>query len=73
MINDDMASLGDLAQEMGVKKSLLIYYFNCGLLIPSFSVGKMNVFKRDETIKRIKRIDVLKKQGNKLNEIKELL
>lgn len=73
MISEDMTSLGDLALEMEVKKSLLIYYFNCGLLIPEYSVGGMKVFKKEDTVRRIKKIENFKKQGKRLKEIKELL
>lgn len=66
-------SLGELAIELGINKSKLAYFFSIGLLKPVDTIGKMNVFNHNETIKRLKKIEKLKAKGKKLDEIKEEL
>ena len=65
-------SLGELAIELGINKSKLAYYFSVGLLKPIAMVGKMNVFDYDQTIKRVIKIEQLKKSGKTLAEIKSM-
>lgn len=65
-------SLGEIAIELGINKSKLAYYFSVGLLKPIAMVGKMNVFDYDQTIKRIVKIEQLKKSGKTLAEIKNM-
>ena len=66
-------SLGELSLKLRINKSKLSYFFTIGLLEPVSQVGKMNIFDEEKTIKKIKKIDDLKKQGKKLKEIKILL
>jgi len=66
------ASLGDLAIKLGINKSKLAYYFSMGLLMPIAKVGKMNVFDEEKTLKIIRKIEELKKEGKALKEIKKL-
>ncbi len=70
---EDVASLGDLAIELGINKSMLNYYCNQGLLNPEYLVGKMKVFKRSEALKDIKKIIAFKKEGKKIKDILEIL
>ena len=63
-------SLSEIAIVLGVNKSKLAYYFSMGLLKPVATVGKMNVFDLDKTIKIINKIDELKKKGKSLEFIK---
>lgn len=63
-------SLGEIAIKLGVNKSKLAYYFSLGLLKPITQVGRMNVFDEQKTMKIIKKIDLLKKSGKTLEEIK---
>lgn len=65
------ASLGELAINLGINKSKLAYYFSLGLLKPVSSIGRMNIFDSAETMKTIKKIDTLKKAGQKLESIKD--
>ena len=64
------ASLGEMAIKLGINKSKLAYYFSMGLLKPIAKVGRMNIFDADETLKVIKNIKNLKKEGKKLGEMK---
>lgn len=73
MDGEEMTSLGDLATELKVKKSKLLYYYNFGLLDLSHSAGGVRIFKKAETVSRISKIISLQKKGNNLREIKELL
>jgi len=66
-------SLGDLALELGIKRSQLLYYKTRGLLIPISTISKTNLFDKVETIKAINKIQKLKEQNKTLAEIKELL
>ena len=64
------ASLGEMAIKLKINKSKLAYYFSMGLLKPIAKVGRMNIFDADETLKVIKNIKNLKKEGKKLGEMK---
>lgn len=59
-----------MAIKLGINKSKLAYYFSMGLLKPIAKVGRMNIFDADETLKVIKNIKNLKKEGKKLGEMK---
>ena len=63
------ASLGELAIKLGVNKSKLAYYFQLGLIKPIAKVGRMNIFDADETLKTLKDIKILKKEGKTLEEM----
>jgi DNA-binding transcriptional MerR regulator len=63
-------SLCELAIELGYNKSKLIYYRSLGLIDPIDQVGKMFIFDKDSTIKRLKKIEQLMKSGKKIREIK---
>lgn len=66
------ASLGELAIQLGINKSKLAYYFSMGLLTPIATVGRMNVFDAEKTLKDIKRIADNVKTGKKLKDIKNI-
>ena len=73
MAKQDLVSLGELSLELGCNKSKLNYYFSKGLLNPVTTVGKMNVFDREDTVKRIKKIDDLQGKGKTLKDITGIL
>lgn len=73
MAKDKLISLGDLALSLGVKKSLLNYYREQGMLVPEFSAGRMCLFEKGKALKTIKKVFALKQEGKTLKEIKELL
>lgn len=64
------ASLGEIAIKLGINKSKLAYYFSLGLLKPIATVGKMNVFDEEKTIKAVEAIEASQKSGKTLKEIK---
>lgn len=65
-------TLQDIAREMKINKSTLHYYTIKGLIAPVGTVGRTFVFEKDETVKRIKEIQRLKKsKGLTLREIEE--
>lgn len=66
-------SLGELSIELGVNKSRLHYFYSIGLLVPTETISKMNLFDKEGTIKIIKKIEKLKVKGKTLDEIKEEL
>lgn len=74
---DTLISLNELARNLSkiseVNKSRLTYYVRLGLLIPHAIVGKMQIFKEKETLKRLKEIKKWQNKGKELKEIKELL
>lgn len=73
MSKQELVSLGELSIELGCNKSKLNYYFSKGLLSPVTTVGRMNVFDREDTIKRIKKIDDLQGKGKTLKDITGIL
>jgi len=66
-------SLGELSIELGVNKSKLHYFYSLGLLVPTETVSKMNLFDREKTIEIVKKIEKLKVKGKTLDQIKEEL
>lgn len=56
-----------------ITRSMLDYYDQIGLIKSEFTISSTRVFKREETIKRIKEIIKLKEQGFSLTEIKNQL
>jgi len=69
MPKQKLVSLGELSIEMGCNKSKLNYYFSKGLLFPVTTIGKMNVFDRDDTIRRVNKINDLQRKGKTLKDI----
>ena len=65
-------SLSELAKKIGVNKSKLAYYFEMGLLKPITTIGRMNIFDEVQTMKTIKKIDVLQKSGKTLKDMKNI-
>ncbi len=74
---DTLISLNELARELSkiseVNKSRLTYYVRLGLLTPHAIVGKMQIFKKEETLEILKKIKKWRDKGKELKEIKELL
>jgi len=69
----EMTSVGELAKELGISKSLLHYYHSIGLVEAENFIGKMIVLDRVKTKKRIAQIKKYKKEGLTLKQIvKEL-
>ena len=66
-------SLGELARELGINKSKLAYYQVIGLLKPIKCIGKMGIFDKKKILSVFKKIEIEKKKGKKLEEIKKLL
>lgn len=73
MKKEKLTTLLELSQELNITKSKLLYYANIGLLKYVQVIGNVHVFDRMETIKKIKKIETLKKEGYKLSEIREKL
>lgn len=70
MKQSSLASLAQIAIDLKVNKSKLIYYHVRGLLKPVMNIGGMNVFDKDEVADALKKIEDLKKKGGKLKTIK---
>lgn len=73
MIKQELTSLGELSVQLKVPKSKLTFYVSKGLLEPVAIVGRMYLFDKESSLRKIK--EILKKQvkGLKLEEIKESL
>ena len=69
----EMTSLGDLAQELNIKRSQLLYYKSCGLLTPLSVAGRTNIFDKKKTLAAIEKIKKLQDEGKSLKEIKTLM
>ena len=70
MYNNDLVSLNELAKILGINKSKLTYYVSLGIVIPSTTVGKMQIFNKKEVLTRIKKIKKLQEEGKTLFQIK---
>jgi len=67
-------SLADLAREVKVSKSTLHYYLSFGLIETVGTIGKMFVFNKNTTTKRLNEIKRLRKdKGLTLKEVKNEL
>lgn len=56
-----------------LEKSTLHYWSKIGLIAPTSTIGRMDMFAKKEVMARIKKIKELKKKGLKLEEIKNIL
>lgn len=70
---NEIITLSKLALELKIYRSTLDYYMSLDLIKPMNVIGATNVFNKQETIERIKKIKKLQENGNTLREIKELL
>ena len=68
-----LVSLNELAKNLDMNKSKLSYYSAMGLIAPDNVIGRMMLFNESETMKRIKKIIKLQKDGLSIVKIKEKL
>ena len=66
-------SLTDLAKEVKVSKSTLHYYISFDLIKADETIGKMFVFDKQKTIKRLNQIKQLRSKGLTLKEVRKEL
>ena len=72
MKNKEFLSIGRIAKEAGVLSSTIRYYTNMGLLkVACRTKGNYRVYNEVETIKKLKQIIQLKKEGYSLDEIEQ--
>jgi DNA-binding transcriptional MerR regulator len=64
-------STGEISKTLGINKSRLHYYQQKGLIVPEFMVGGMAIYKKDETIKILKKIIEKRDKGISINQIKQ--
>ncbi len=69
----EQINLNELARETGMNKSHLHYWVKRGLLKPKEVVGKMFLFPRVETKRKIRRIIFYRKKGYSIDLVKEVL
>lgn len=69
----EFISLGELSREFNIPKTNIQYWVDKGLIKHSFEIGRMYVYKKNETVKKINKILSFKKAGKSLKEIKELI
>ena len=70
--NIEVASMSEIAREIGINKSKIAYYIKEGLIIPIKRLDKTIVLDKKKTIKVLKKIEALKAKGKELNEIKNV-
>ena len=69
--HENLVSLNELAKHLGINKSTLAFYVSLGLLKPFSVVGRMQIFKREETLTKYNQIKTSQKIGLTLKEIKK--
>jgi len=69
----DAISLNELTRIVKVNKSTLIYYNKLGLISPEAVVGRMYIFNKDKTLKRLSEIKKMAAEGKELEEIFKIL
>ena len=69
MATKKFSSLSEIAKDISVNKSQLTYYALHKLIIPVDVVGKMQIYDKNKTIKRIRIIKKYKDNGMKLRDI----
>lgn len=69
-MDENLASMSELATELGINKSKLNYYMNSGIIFPLTVVGRVCIFDRKETLKRLKEINKAQKRGKTLVQIR---
>lgn len=66
---EKLSSLNELAQELMINKSTLNYYVMMNVIEPVDVVGKMQLFDKEKTIKRINWLREEMKKGKTIKEI----
>ena len=69
-MDENLASMSQLATELGINKSKLNYYMNMGVITPLTVVGRICIFDRALTLSKLKEINKAKKNGRTLTQIK---
>ena len=70
-MSKELFSLTELAKNLNVNRSKLVYYAKLGLLKPEEVMGQSRVFRRNEVNNRLKQINNLRKKGYSLTKIKQ--
>lgn len=74
LINKKYISTGELTIICNYEnKSNVAYYKKFGLITPAMIVGGINLYETKKTLAVIKKIQKLKEEGKKLNEIKKII
>lgn len=74
MDSKTFASLADLAEDLGVSKTKLVFLNKVGVIEADYIVSKkICIFNRKESLSKIKNILRLQAQGKSLKEIKTKL
>jgi len=69
----DAISLNELTRIVKVNKSTLIYYNKLGLISPDAVVGRMYIFGKEKTLKRLSEVKKMAAEGKELEEIFNIL
>jgi len=72
-MENELISLSELAKELGINKSKLLYYASWGLIAPIQKLDKTTIYDRKEVLSKLKKIEAKRQQGKSLEEIKEEL
>lgn len=68
----NLLKVGEVAKKAGVLRSTIWYYADIGLLkVAGYTQGKYRLFKKNETLARIAKIQGLKRKGLMLEGIKK--
>ena len=73
MTEKEFITLAELGLELSIPKSSLAYWKNKGLITPSQTISKTDIYKYTEVLERVKRIMELQKKGLSLISIKTKL
>jgi len=64
-----LTTLADLAQDLQINKSKLLYYLDMGLIEPIDVMGVTGIYDKKKTIAIVKKIKVLQNKGYSLKQI----
>jgi DNA-binding transcriptional MerR regulator len=73
MVNKEFISLAELGLEMTGPKSRLACWKKNGLIAPTQTIAKTDLYKYPEILNKVKKIIELQEKGLKLTEIKNRL
>ena len=67
----EFATLSEMGIMLGMPKSRLAYYRDCGLISPEAKLSSGGIYNLKETIKTIKEIEKMQSEGQTIAQIKK--
>ena len=69
----ELVTITELSKLVNVSRSLIHYYRALGIVVPTNTYGRITVYNKEESLKRLKKVKELQKKGITLLDIQKML